>query len=430
MASTYLQRTQGSATNRKKMTLSMWFKTSESGIRDYQLWETYVSPSDRITMYIDSSDQIHWYDAGASVNVATNRKFRDCNGWYHIVWQIDTTESTASNRIKLYVNGVQETSFSEATYYSLDVNTASGTSSYTNYIGKYGGNTNNDFNGSMSHINYVDGTAYDATAFGEYDANGVWKIIVEPSVTYGTNGYFILKNGNSVTDQSGNSNNFTVGGGTLTKTEDSPSNVFATLNPLVNGDGSYSLTNGNNKFTGTGGNDHTFGTIGAIGGKFYYETKWVTNPDRCFAGFVPAELAHTLGATEAPTNDLAGLYRDDYLINVGNVNEGAYTNVSAGDIFGFAIDLSSSSGSRTLKVYKNGSLIGTMTLSTSYENDTWLPCVGDTSSTNGVIECNFGNGYFGTTAVSSAGTNASGIGIFEHDVPTGYTALSTKGLNL
>ena len=430
MASTYLQRTQGSATNRKKMTLSMWFKTSESGIRDYQLWETYVSPSDRITMYIDSSDQIHWYDAGASVNVATNRKFRDCNGWYHIVWQIDTTESTASNRIKLYVNGVQETSFSEATYYSLDVNTASGTSSYTNYIGKYGGNTNNDFNGSMSHINYVDGTAYDATAFGEYDANGVWKIIVEPSVTYGTNGYFILKNGNSVTDQSGNSNNFTVGGGTLTKTEDSPSNVFATLNPLVNGDGSYSLTNGNNKFTGTGGNDHTFGTIGAIGGKFYYETKWVTNPDRCFAGFVPAELAHTLGATEAPTNDLAGLYRDDYLINVGNVNEGAYTNVSAGDIFGFAIDLSSSSGSRTLKVYKNGSLIGTMTLSTSYENDTWLPCVGDTSSTNGVIECNFGNGYFGTTSVTTAGINASGNGIFEYDVPTGYTALSTKGLNL
>ena len=85
------------------------------------------------------------------------------------------------------------------------------------------------FDGSMSHIHFIDGTAYDATAFGEYDANGVWKIKTSPSVTYGTNGFFILKDGNSVTDQSGNSNNFTVGGGTLTNTEDNPSNVFATL---------------------------------------------------------------------------------------------------------------------------------------------------------------------------------------------------------
>jgi Neuraminidase (sialidase) len=84
----------------------------------------------------------------------------------------------------------------------------------------------------MSHIHFIDGTAYDATAFGEYDANGVWKIKTDPSVTYGTNGFFILKDGNSVTDQSGNGNNFTVAGGTLTNTEDNPSNVFATLNPL------------------------------------------------------------------------------------------------------------------------------------------------------------------------------------------------------
>jgi hypothetical protein len=91
------------------------------------------------------------------------------------------------------------------------------------------------FDGSMSHIHFIDGTAYDATAFGEYDANGVWKIKTSPSVTYGTNGFFILKDGNSVTDQSPNSNNFTVAGGTLTNTEDNPSNVFATMNPLVVG---------------------------------------------------------------------------------------------------------------------------------------------------------------------------------------------------
>ena len=98
-----------------------------------------------------------------------------------------------------------------------------------------GSNYNRFFNGSMSHINFIDGTAYDASYFGETDATtGEWKIKTSPSVTYGTNGFFILKDGNSGTDQSGNSNNFTVGGGTLTKTEDNPSNVFATINPLDN----------------------------------------------------------------------------------------------------------------------------------------------------------------------------------------------------
>ena len=101
-----------------------------------------------------------------------------------------------------------------------------------NTIGKRNGNDWYNFTSGWLNVSchtFIDGTAYDATAFGEYDANGVWKIKTSPSVTYGTNGFFILKDGNSVTDQSGNSNNFTVGGGTLTNTEDSPSNVFATL---------------------------------------------------------------------------------------------------------------------------------------------------------------------------------------------------------
>ena len=83
------------------------------------------------------------------------------------------------------------------------------------------------FDGCMSHIHYTDGYAYYApTVFGETDATGEWKINTSPSVTYGTNGFFILKDGASVTDQSGNSNNFTVAAGTLTNTEDCPSNVF------------------------------------------------------------------------------------------------------------------------------------------------------------------------------------------------------------
>ncbi len=451
MASTYLQRTQGSATNRKKMTLSMWFKTSESGIRDYQLWETYASPSDRITMYIDSSDQIHWYDPGASVNVATNRKFRDCNGWYHIVWQIDTTESTASDRIKLYVNGSQETSFSESDYYSLNADTASGTSSYTNYIGKYGGNTNNDFNGSMSHINYVDGTAYDATAFGQYDANGVWTIKTSPSVTYGNNGFFILKNGNSVTDQSGNSNNFTVAGGTLTNTEDNPSNVFTTLNPLWKDTvsaGAITYSNGNTSFyPNTDGNSYTRSTLGASSGKYYIELKAteVNTGQSTSMNIVPSD-AYGAGT------GFAGTYGFAIQLNSTNTKlqkevDGSNTTInssfSSGSIAMMAVDLdngkmwigyngtwyNNNNPSSTLDV-NNPDITG---INTSIDYLIGFRGYMQGSYPSGYynqVNVNFGNGYFGTTAVSSAGTNASGNGIFEFDVPTGYTALSTKGLNL
>ena len=84
----------------------------------------------------------------------------------------------------------------------------------------------------MSHVHFCDGYSYGPDSFGETDSTtGEWKIKTAPSVSYGTNGFFILKDGNSVTDQSGQSNNWTVASGTLTKTEDNPSNVFATLNP-------------------------------------------------------------------------------------------------------------------------------------------------------------------------------------------------------
>mgnify|MGYP003109017505 CR=1 FL=1 len=434
MANTKLTWTPSQNGTRTKFTFSFWVKRTGLSSGQSPIYSADISDSNNTySMIYFVNDVLAFYstDNGQTLYFLTNQKFRDVNSWYHIVIAIDTTQATASNRVKFYVNGEQITSFDTASYPNQNIDNTWFNVTQQQVIGTRSYDNNTYFDGVISHFNFIDGTQYAASDFGSTDATtGEWKINTSPNVNYGTNGFFILKDGNSVTDSSPNSNNWTVAGGTLTKTEDNPSNVFATLNSLVNGDGSYSLTNGSNKFTGTGGNDHTFGTLGAIGGKFYYETKWVTNPDRCYAGFIPGELAHTLNTSEPPTNYFAGLYRDDYFMNVGNVNEGAYTNVSAGDIFGFAIDLSSSSGSRTLKTYKNGSLINTMTLSTSYENDTWLPVLGDTSSTNGVIECNFGNGYFGTTAVSSAGTNASGNGIFEYDVPTGYTALSTKGLNL
>ena len=87
----------------------------------------------------------------------------------------------------------------------------------------------------MSFVYFIDGTAYEASTFGSTDSDtGEWKINTSPTVTYGTNGFLILKNGNTITDQSTNSNDLTLGGGTLTATEDCPDDVFATMNPLDN----------------------------------------------------------------------------------------------------------------------------------------------------------------------------------------------------
>src|SRR6056300_804747 len=274
MASTYLSRTASSGSN-QIYTASCWVKRTGLSASTTVLSTGDGSADNNARMlFIDANDKIEisYYNAGYTYEVTTNRVLRDTSAWYHLVVAVDTTQATASDRIKIWVNGVQETSFETSSYPSL--NATFNYNSSAQYIGDLrGSGIYSDF--VLSHLNYIDGTAYDASAFGEYDANGVWKIKTSPSVTYGTNGFFILKDGNSVTDQSGNGNNFTVGGGTLTNTEDSPSNVFATWNGVFSLSGT--LSNGNNTYAtadayGSLSNTAT-STLGVSSGKYYAEFK-------------------------------------------------------------------------------------------------------------------------------------------------------------
>jgi hypothetical protein len=438
MANTYLTRTLGTATNSKKYTISMWLK--RSGLGTDQSLISYYPGSGNLYENINFNiyDVLTWFHrtSGNTVyQLVTNRKFRDTSAWYHIVISVDTTQSTASNRVKLYINGVQETSFSTATYPSQNLDLEINKANTINYF-KFQ-NASAYYNGIASHFHFIDGTAYDATAFGEYDANGVWKIKTSPSVTYGTNGFFILKDGNSVTDQSGNTNNFTVGGGTLTNTEDSPSNVFATWNPLDNFYASATFGSGNTGLDSGGSGIETYNTstLGMSSGKYYMELK--------HNGGSATPFRQLIGITQNPTDSasqyLGGSNNDSwgYYDNTGNVVHNASTVVSystwtQNDIIGVAVDLDNSK----LFFAKNGTwqnssnpANGTNGISID-SGFTYYFAWGDLTTHSNYCNANFGNGYFGTTAVSSAGTNASGIGIFEHDVPTGFTALSTKGLNL
>jgi len=428
MASTYLTRSISSTGNTKIATLSCWVKKLNSdSVNDYAYFSTGSANTNDFILYFDGHlfSVLSRYNSSNVIEIRTNRLFRDVSAWYHIVVAVDTTQATASDRVKIYVNGEQETSLSTATYPSQDQVLRINESGYTNYVGNLRG-SGNYFNGLMAHFHLIDGTAYDASAFGQADANGVWKIKTSPSVTYGTNGFFILKDGNSVTDQSGNGNNFTVAGGTLTNTEDNPSNVFCTWNAVAAPYSAPTLSEGNTKVTNNGAAwQAAIGTIGVSSGKWYWEGRFDTSGSNNANHGVIDESVNFSG--NDPMNRIG--YTGWFNADGGEMKKDAtdttadYGVFNTNDIIGIALNMDD----KQISIYKNGTLhVSNFALSTT--SNLVFPCT--VSYSGGISSYNFGNGYFGTTAVSSAGTNASGIGIFEYDVPTGYTALSTKGLNL
>ena len=279
MASTYITRSNGSATGTTKGTISVWFKKAKSGSAQY-LYGAYIDSSNRFKIELNSSDivEINNINGGSdTIIMNTNRKLRDPSAWYHLVFKVDTTQATAADRVKLYINGVQETSFSSVTYPSQnDTNWKALNASSTIDIGAYnnGGSRTANFDGEMTHYHFTDGYAYDASTFGETDStSGIWKPKTSPSVTYGNNGFFLKfeNSANMDLDSSGNNLTFTTGG-TLTQGIDTPSNNFATLNPLQGGQAeTMGLMEGNLYLSGNGSSSwRAIGsTLAASSGKFY-----------------------------------------------------------------------------------------------------------------------------------------------------------------
>ena len=448
MASTYLSRTPSSTGNRRKFTFSAWVKFNFNQLaNNSRIFSCGNATSSWVSAYFNSTGdlQLAIVEGGNTYTIQTNRLFRDESAWYHLVFVVDTENATANYRLRIYVNGEEETSFSQRNNPTQNLDTQANTSSKPIDIGSAEnvGYSPRYFPGIMSHVHMTDGYVYSASNFGSTDATtGEWKINTSPSVTYGTNGFFILKDGNSVTDQSGNSNNFSVGGGTLTKTEDCPSNNFATFNPVVATNSTMALTNGNTKAQ-TGSNyannssNSWFSSLGISSGKYYAEFKPKTATRNVIGiGFDLSTAQKGSGANQYnfAYTSYGFAYKSGAVGNdsVGYTSSG-YDTYTADDIIGIAVDLDNNK----LYVSKNGTFQnsadpsnGTGGYSITADKEYFF-AVSDNAGTDVCYtEANFGNGYFGTTAVSSAGTNASGNGIFEYDVPTGFTALSTKGLNL
>jgi hypothetical protein len=294
----------------------------------------------------------------------------------------------------------------------------------------------------MTHVHWIDGTAYDASTFGETDStSGIWKPKTAPSVTYGTNGFFLKfeNSGAMGTDSSGNSNTFTVSGN-LTQNVDTPSNNFATLNPLHKGNTltGFTFANGNNTITfGSTSYPYTFSTQALSSGKWYAEFKVTANPNDVTIGISNGEKSTYLSHSQ---------YDYAYVGSNGNIQSnqaaspaGYGSALSNNDILGVAMDLDNNKLYFSINgTFQNsgvptsgstGTGAKSITAPSSTTNGVYHFAVGDFNSAASSVQCNFGNGYFGTTAVASAGTAPSEGGIFEYDCPSGYQALCTKGIN-
>jgi hypothetical protein len=445
MASTYLSRTSSTPTNALKWTFSAWVKISGIANDTFLLdFNTDTNNRSQIGFSNDSSEpRFMVYEkvtGSTSQLITTSRLFRDPSAWYHIVVSCDRTLATSSDRTKIYVNGVQETSFTSATYPTQNVTGIINTAVST-LIGKYSQSTLY-FDGCLAHYHFIDGTAYDASDFGQTDATtGIWKPKTSPSVTYGTNGFFLKFENSANMDLDSSPNNLTFStSGTLTQTVDTPSNVYCVWNAINPFGGT--LANGNLTVGNNSSYDHNAqGTLGMTSGKWYWEYKM-------------SDTHGEFGVCEnskSPQTDPQTAAGNYFLYNNGNTTGTIFNNVSGnssstitvsafanGQILGCAYDADNealyihqngiyvNSGDPTSGASKTGAII--TNLRARY-GGTIVPFLGfGTSAARTNFHTNFGNGYFGTTPVASAGLNGNGS-IFEFDCPSGYYALNTKNIN-
>jgi hypothetical protein len=418
--SAYLSRTPASNGNRKTWTFSTWVKRGNLNT-NYSFWGATSGSNEHVLRFNDGTgDELAFWEWSGSYafNLKTNAKFRDVAGWYHIVIACDTTQATASDRLKMYVNGEQVTSFSTATYPSQNYDTYVNSTSNPNYVG-WSGYSNNYYDGYMAETILVDGTALDPTSFGE-TKSGIW-IPKAYSGSYGTNGFHLEFAGNA-NDTSGNGNNFTATNiSAYDYVPDSPTNNFGTFSALMHRAGSAPvLSQGNLTAVWPG---YWFGsTVGITSGKWYWE--YVIT-----AGTVGSEI----GIATANRNFSGGLSNSSVGTGYGYITNGQkFTNTTysaygaswtTGDIIGIAFDYDSG----TLTFYKNNSSQGTAF--TGIGADTWIPAFGNNTGSSMTARVNFGqDSSFAGTKTAQGNTDANGVGDFYYSPPSGFLALCSANL--
>ena len=443
--------TPSSAGNRRTFTLSVWFKLSavaSTGERAILAADDGTGGNNNFDyIAINGNDKlfVYGYEGSENQQLISTQVFRDPSAWYHLVVAFDTTDGTASNRIKAYVNGNQITDFDTANYPSQNFQTRFNNNN-AQRISSYPDQDTSYFDGYMCEYHLVDGSQLAPTSFGEFDDNGVWKPIKYDG-SYGTNGFFLefKQTGTSANssgigaDTSGNDHHWAVSNlAAQDITEDTCTNNFATLNSVL-ADGQFNsdqLSEGDtfyNEGQGNNGAGQPTATFAFNSGKWYWEVQVPSQQNSRAIGFCrmdrvsidqPPQL-HGNGFTA--TNSVVGIdLTDDTIDQVDNAGShtqhvGSLTGMSDNDIFGVAVNLDDGN----FQFYRNGSTYGSsysLSNLSEWQEHGAVPCASGTSYQ--AYRFNFGNPAFSI----SSGNNDGKYGNFEYAPPSGYYALCTKRL--
>ena len=415
----FLNKTLGTPTNVDKATFSTWIKfTDTSSGNDATLFGVLADGNNTTYIQLLGSKviRLNMRESTSYIGVlTTNRVFRDPSAWYHIVVAFDTTQGTDSNRIKLYINGVQETSFSTATYPSQNTDLRFNTSGQVFNIGRRGDSINL-IDGYLAETVFIDGQQLAPDQFGEFDEDsGIWKPKDVSGLTFGNNGFYLdyKDSGNLGNDVNGGTdltvNNLTA----IDQSTDTCTNNAITFNPLdVTADDEPTLSEGNLKAVADGAFHQQRSTFYLTTGKWFWEFKPTTVGDAMQGGVVGSNYAGGSGL------------RRNYSYNGQKYTDGSSSSYgatyAANNIISVALDLDNG----TLIFYKNGASQGTAytDMLSAIGQDGWTP---DVIIYNSTVEMNFGSPPYSESGGNSDG---NGYGNFSMAVPSGYYALNTKNL--
>ena len=427
-----------------KATVSYWHKraSSEAGVGG-GCWKLLDTQNSEVSIMApggtyDSSI----YCAGQNESLfklVTTAKFRDTGAWYHVVASFDSTQSTASDRIKLYVNGVRITDFSTANYPAQNSDFRHISENSQHHVGHHA-NAGKPY-GYFSDMYFIWDQAKDATDFGEFDEDtGIWKPI-EYTGTFGTYGYYwdFSNTGNYAEDQSGNGNDGTsVNTTAAMQSTDTPTNNFCILNPLFKYPSSQVITEGATEVTrtsGTGLNKTFLATMPVYSGKWYAEFEPAASSNYV-VGIMPDSTAATVAMDANYLGNSAyaesiGYYSATGQKIVAPSGGSAYgDSYTTGDTIGIALDMDnnyvyfSKNGTWQNSGDPTSGSSGTGGIALTNTTDGHL--IGFSYDTSGNMYCNFG-GYT-VSSLASAASDANGYGTFEYAPPSGYYALCTKNL--
>jgi hypothetical protein len=428
-SSDYLNRTPASAGNRRTWTFSTWFKRGNIGSSQWIL-DAYGGSSDEFHIYISSGNAIGIYTIGggfgSNLSISTNNLVRDVSAWYHLVVRCDTTQATASDRLRIYLNGV-EASYGTYNNFTLNGEGQVNEASTIHYLGRR--NAGDYFDGYFAETVLVDGSSLDPTSFGEFDADtGIWKPIDVSGLTFGTNGFYLdFENSGSLgADVSGNGNNFTVNNLTsIDQTTDTPTNNFAVGNNLIPSLTTYS--NGNLTVSNGASWKASGSTLAVTQGKWYAEMKVDSfGGVGMFFGVEDMDLVNIWSAVLVGTSvNGRGYYYYGTVYN--NTAPSAFgASYTTGDIIGCALDMDN----KFVYFSKNGVFQNSGDPTSGASGTGGLTLAGTTycfayAVYSSTVSLNFGSPPY---TISSGNSDGNGYGNFEYSVPSGYYALNTKNL--